>query len=530
MSLRMQLLLLQVVIVLATVSATGVASMLLQERQLRDGYQDRMVAVAQSTARLPSIVDAFRQPDPSATIQPIAEVIRKASDVTYVVVANVEGIRYSHPTPELIGQRVSTDPSVPLSGHVYTGTQTGTLGESWRVKVPVFDEAGRVIGQVSVGILEADLRSDFLGSLWGLSATLVAAAGIGVLGSALISRLIRRRIYGLEPDQIRTLLETREAMLHGIREGLIAVDDAGRIVLLNDAAARLLGVEADELLGRDAPEVLDQELALYIASGRRGEALVLVGEQMLLVHSDRVSVDGRSIGSIVILRDRTELESVLRDLAGAQSLADGLRAQAHEFSNTLHVVSGLLEFGMVDAAIDFIDRLGKGGAISVLDEDDGIGDVELSALLLAKRSRAHELGITLRVTPDSQIGARPVPGNEVLTVVGNLIDNALEASSAGGTILVTIVQDEAAGTIDITVDDDGPGIPPELQHTLFEAGVTTTDAAEVRRGIGLTLVSRVARRLHGSATAGASERGGARMHVRLSTRPALAAAGEGATR
>jgi two-component system, CitB family, sensor kinase len=520
MTLGMQLLLLQVAIVLTTVVGTGVTAMLLQEHQLREAYQDRMIAVAQSVAGLPVITEAFDDADPSATIQPVAEVIRRASDVTYVVVANDRGIRYSHPNPDRIGEKVSTDPAIPLSGQVYVGTQTGTLGESWRVKVPIFDADGEVMGQVSVGILESELRADFLGGLSGLLIALVVAAVVGVVGSAWIGRLIRRRIYGLEPDEIRAMLETREAMLHGIREGLVAVDDAGRIVLMNDAAARLLDVEdPSSVLGSPVDQVLDRELARFIASGEDRETPVLSGERVLLVHGDRVHVEGRDVGSIAILRDRTELERMLRELEGAQGLAEGLRAQSHEFSNKLHVVSGLLELGHVDAAIAFIQRVGSGGALSSLDEHDGLSDVETAALVLAKRSRAQELGLTIELEPDSHLDAADggVPRTDLLTVVGNLLDNAIEACVLGGRISLSIRDDLEPGTVVVRVDDDGPGVPPERRAKIFEPDVSGKSPApgKPRRGIGLTIVQRVAARLGGTATVEESPFGGARFTVRL---------------
>lgn len=524
MTLGMQLLLLQVAIVLTTVVGTGVTAVLIQEQQLRAAYQDRMVAVAQSVAGLPVILDAFDDDDPSETIQPVAEVIRKASDVTYVVVANEFGIRYSHPNPDRIGERVSTDPAIPLSGQVYVGTQTGTLGESWRVKVPIFDD-DEVIGQVSVGILESELRAEFLGGLGGLLAALAAAALVGVVGSAWIGRVIRRRIYGLEPDEIRAMLETREAMLHGIREGLVAVDERGRLVLINDAAARLLAVqEPERVLGLPVEDVLDRELARFIASGEDRETPVLSGERVLLVHGDRVRVDGRDIGSIAILRDRTELETMLRELEGAQGLAEGLRAQSHEFSNKLHVVSGLLELGHVDAAIAFIQRVGSGGALSTLDEHDGIADVETAALVLAKRSRAQELGLRLEVEPDSHLEAvaDAAQRTDLVTVLGNLLDNAIEACTLGGRIDLSIRDDDEDGMLVVRVDDDGPGVPPDRRTAVFDPDVSGKAPApgKARRGIGLTIVQRVAARLGGEVLVEESPAGGARFVVRLPWRGA----------
>ncbi|MFC9917919.1 ATP-binding protein [Agromyces binzhouensis] len=520
MTLGMQLLLLQVAIVLVTVVGTGVTAMLIQENQLREAYQDRMIAVAQSVARLPVVLGAFDDADPSAAIQPVAEVVRSASHVTYVVVTDAAGIRYSHPNPDRIGERVSTDPAIPLSGQVYVGTQTGTLGESWRVKVPIFDEAGEVIGQVSVGILESELRADFLGGLGGLLAALAIAALVGVVGSAWIGRVIRRRIYGLEPDEIRAMLETRQAMLHGIREGLVAVDHRDRVVLLNDAAARLLGVaDPDSVLGRPMAEVVEPELAAVVAAAEEQETLVLSGERVLLVHGDRVRVDGREVGSIAILRDRTELEAVLRELQGAQGLAEGLRAQSHEFSNTLHVVSGLLELGDVDAAVAYIERVGGGGALSSLADRGGIADVETAALVLAKRSRAHELAVELELTADSHLS--PIEDaafrTDLVTVVGNLLDNAVEACVLGGRVLVSIRDDDEASVVVVTVDDDGPGVPEGRRAEIFEPDVTGKSPADgkARRGIGLTIVRRVADRLGGQASVARSPSGGARFVVRL---------------
>ncbi len=537
MTLGMQLLLLQVAIVLTTVVGTGVTAMWLQEQQLREAYQDRMIAVAQSVAGLPVITEAFDDADPSSTIQPVAEVIRRASDVTYVVVADDRGIRYSHPNPDRIGERVSTDPAIPLSGQVYVGTQTGTLGESWRVKVPIFGADGEVMGQVSVGILESELREDFVGNLFGLLLALMVAAVLGVIGSAWIGRVIRRRIYGLEPEEIRAMLETREAMLHGIREGLVAVDDLGRVVLMNDAAARLLDVDdVTSVLGRHVDRVLDQELAQFIASGEDRETPVLSGERVLLVHGDRVRVEGRDIGSIAILRDRTELESMLRELEGAQGLAEGLRAQSHEFSNKLHVVSGLLELGHVEAAIAFIQRVGSGGALSSLDEHNGIADVETAALVLAKRSRAQELGIALELDPDShlEVPHTGVPRTDLLTIVGNLLDNAIEACSLGGRIMLSIRDDLEPGRVVVRVDDDGPGVAPERRDEIFEPDVSGKLPApgKARRGIGLTIVQRVATRLGGSATVDTAPAGGARFLVTLpwSSTTAVAPTGAGVRR
>lgn len=523
MKLRTQLLLLQLVIVLVTVLGTGLVASWLQEQQLRDSYRDRMIAVAQSVATLPAIIHALDDADPSATIQPIAELVREASDVTYVVVTDDTGIRHSHPNASRIGERVSTDPSIALSGEIYVGTQTGTLGESWRVKVPI-TAGSSVLGVVSVGILESDLRSDYLGNASLLFITIGVAAAFGVVGAAWVSSIIRRRIYGLEPDEIVGLLEAREAMLHGVREGLVALDERGRIALVNDAGARLLGLDNEgDVVGRPAADVLDPELVRMLNEEDSSQRLVLSGERVLLVQRDTARIDDRTIGSVFILRDNTELHALMRDLDGAQSLADGLRAQAHGFSNKLHVISGLLELGHLNEAVAFIERVGEGGTLSSVTSATGIRDLEIAALLLVKQTKAHELGITVEIAQESVLA--PLAGHgeaermrdDVLTVIGNLVDNALEACSGGATITLAIVEHD--NHILVRVADTGPGVPPRLREKVFSPGFSSKGSGQGRpssaRGIGLTLVRRIARRHGGDAILEPSPSGGTDIAVRL---------------
>jgi len=535
MSLRVQLLLLQALIVCVVVLATGIVAASLSERQVRDAYLDRMIGVAQSVAMLPAIRDAFDDDDPSLVIQPIAEVIREASNVTYVVVTDAEGIRYSHPDAERIGERVSTDPSIPLSGEMYVGTQTGTLGESWRAKVPVRAPDGSIAGTVSVGILESSLRAEFVGGLGGLVVALVASAVVGIFGAAGVTAIIRRRIYRLEPKEIASLVGSRETMLHGLSEGVVSVDDRGAIVLVNDAALSLLGLASDELTGRLAADVLDPSLLAVLERGERDGRLVLAGERILVARSTGTELDGRAVGATLLVRDHTELHQLLREMDGAQSLTNGLRAQAHEFANKLHVISGLLELGLVDEARDFIVRTGTGGPLGVPGEDAVREFPELAALLLVKASHARELGMSLAIT-DSQALPVALRGEEaatvrgdLLTIVGNLVDNALEACGAGNRIELGFASVE--GAVRVTVGDDGAGIPADQYERVFEEGVSSKSVADEgfrRRGIGLALVRRIVERAAGSVTVGRSVLGGALFSVELPLPGAGAGAEPGA--
>lgn len=524
---RTQVLLLQVGVVLSVVLGAGVAAVVGQEQRIREASQDRMVTVVRAVADLPSVVEAMDDPDPAATIQPIAELIRQSSGLTYVVVTDVQGIRFSHPNPEEVGRRVSTDPGEVLSGgEMFTGTQTGSLGTTWRVKIPITDDTGDVIGMASVGILESELRGDLVDDLPELLAWLGAAAGIGLVLAGWVSRVLWRRVHRLEPEEIAALLETKEAILDGISEGVIALDPAGRVALVNHEAAVLLGL-APDVIGRPAREVLDPTLLHFLEGGPQGqsvhegaggeESLVLAGERVLLAQRREATASDAGVGTVMILRDRTELAQTLRSLEGERDTTQALRAQSHEFSNRMHVVSGLLELGQVDEAVRFISRAGPGEVPGQV-QAPGVGDPELTALLLHKAHLGAERGIDVRLDPDSE---HSFEGNsDVLTVVANLVDNAMEALVQDGMVSVLVTRE--ADDVVIAVSDDGPGLGGQDPEAIFRVGVSSKQTTGRARGIGLALVSRIAQRRGGRVSAGDRPGGGTRVEARfpvLGTRP-----------
>src|SRR5438034_2542476 len=333
LSLASQILVFQLAIVLGALSIGAAASYLNESRQLDQRYELRSLTIAQSVAGMPSVRDGLRDSDPSRTLQPLAEGILKASGASFVVIAGANGIRYSHPNPAMIGKPIDEDFQTVLSGKTWVGVEHGTLGVSARGKAPIFEGQNRVIGIVSVGFLEGTLSQQLAAMLPQLASYILVALALGVAGSIFLSRRLKRQTFGLEPDEIATLLEQREASLHGIREGTIATDPGGRVTLVNDEAKRLLAID-DSVLGRPLVDVVPPGHAREVLAGNvdARDEIVLVDERVLVANRMPVTVRGRTIGAVVTLRDRTELDKLARELNDVRSLAEALRAQEHEFS------------------------------------------------------------------------------------------------------------------------------------------------------------------------------------------------------
>jgi two-component system, CitB family, sensor kinase len=495
-----QILLLQLAIIVLTLGM-GVAVSIVQARSQLDRQSGRQsLAIARTVAQMPEILGAFRKTHPERIIDPIAERIRGATGASFVVVANRHGIRYSHPDPQKIGQPISTDPSEVLSGNEFVGVQTGSLGRSVRGKVPIRDDRGRIIGLVSVGFLESKISAQLRDDLPVLLIPPAIGLGLGVLGSFLLARRIKRQTFGLEPNEIAGLLEQREAMLHGIREGTVATDKSGRMTLVNDEAKRLLEID-DSAIGRQLTDIVPAGHAREVLAGNidQPDQIVLVNDRILVANRMPVNVRGRAVGAVVTLRDRTELDKLMRELNDVRSLADALRAQEHEFSHRLHVVAGLIELGRNDEAVRYINHSSLVHQALVASIVESIGEPTIVALLLGKAAVASERGIELRVTEDTRLPEDYPGARDLVTVVGNLVDNALDsvASALGSGWIEVTIRDEADGVL-IQVRDSGPGVDPEIVDEIFRDGFTTKVATGTgRRGLGLALVSQTVRRRPG---------------------------------
>jgi two-component system, CitB family, sensor kinase len=494
-------------ILLASTLVGFVLVTLNQRAEFERDYRQRALSVAQTFAATPSVRQALAQPTPAGRrlIQGLADEVRRETGATYIVVIDRNGVRYSHPDPALIGKRI-TEPVIALDGRDHTGTDHGNLGISANAKVPIRAPGATnapPIGEVSAGILERQVSDQLLHELPSLLLYFACALAIGVVASLTLARRLKRSTFGLELDEIAGLVQEREAMLHGIREGVITFDRDGRVTLINDEARRLIPLD-DDPVGRPITDVVTHRRLCDLLTGALvgSDTVVVTDEHILVVNRMPVSRDGRDLGAVVTLRDRTEFEGLLRELDSVDALTDALRAQQHEFSNRMHTVAGLIELGDQDAAIHYaldvsVATAGRAEAIR-----ERIEAPELAALLLAKTTVAAERGVELALTDGSRLARARVDTNVMISILGNLLDNAIDAAAAGPEpAQVTLRLKTCDETVTIQVSDTGAGVPEALAERIFADGFTTKSRdGRSNRGIGLALVHRLVNRVNGTIT------------------------------
>jgi two-component system CitB family sensor kinase len=491
-----------VVAILVATTLVGFALDAINRRSgLQHEYQQRALAVARTFAAMPSIRQGLARHDRTdrRLIQALAQEVRRETGASYIVVINAHGVRFSHPDPALIGRRVS-EPLVALDGRDHLGVDHGNLGVSANAKVPLRAPDGAIIGEVSAGIPEARVSGQLIGELPQLLLYFLCSLAIGLIASLLLTRRLKRSTFGLELEEIAALVQEREAMLHNIREGLITTNVGDQVTLINDEARRLLDV-SDAVVGEPIDGLVAPGRLRDLLTGAVGgeDQVVLTDRHVLSVNRISVARDGRPLGAVITLRDRTELEALIRELDGVGALTDALRAQQHEFSNRMHTLAGLIELGHHEAAGRYaldVSRAGEGLAEAIRAR---IEPSEIAAMLLAKVTIAGERGVALTLTEDSRLLSTGLDAGAVLTIVGNLIDNAIDAAADGPSPAEVSVRLCSGDAVRIEVSDSGTGIPEELVGQIFTDGFTTKPTVRDRpRGIGLALVHRLVRSAGGT--------------------------------
>jgi two-component system CitB family sensor kinase len=532
-------LVLQLLVVLVVVGIATVAYGLLSSSENREEAQATALAIARTAAEDPALRAAVtaETADPGVAtasdladgpVQRTAEAVRARTGALFVVVTDDRGLRLAHPDPAELGERVSTDPTVALAGREEVTWATGTLGESARAKVPVRaladasaggDEdagggSGRVVGEVSVGFAAATVRDSIGVDVAAIAVVALLALGVGAVASGILSRRLARLTLGLQPSELAGLVQDQAAVLSGVGEGVLGLGPDGRVTVCNPRAAELLGLVdpvGRTLAGLGVAPVLRDAVADAQAGAAAGSPSLraVVDDRLLFVDVARVSRDGRDLGTVMVLRDETDIEAMSRRLTAVTAMSTALRVQRHEFANRLHVVRGLVATGRVDEADSYLAGVLEQGPVAFPTVDAGLVDEPyLQAFLGAKAMEAEERGVALRVGPGTLVRGFLVRPEEVTTVLGNLVDNAVQAAVRGSRadrwVEVEALDDGA--DLHLAVSDSGDGLAAADAGRVFQRRPDDVGgAAEALAegggadpshglGFGLPLVRDIARR------------------------------------
>ena len=525
-----QTLLLQLGVVLLVVLLSGAVHAWLVYERIGDEAENQALTLARTVAADPDIredVQAISKEEgtPPASVlaagplQAAAEAARIRTGALFVVITDETGLRLAHPEIARLGERVSTDPSVALAGQEITTRNTGTLGPSAGAKVPVYAPAsapspdnaatpGPIVGEVSVGYSMQSLSKSLAQDIVPIALTAGGALLAGVLASFLLRARLQRLTLGLEPEEISTLVHDQVAVLQGVDEGVIGIAADGRISVFNAAAARLL--DLPDATGQDwtTANVPGQLKQLTRPAARDAEAVELVAGGRVLVASARKAWHRKEdLGWVVMLRDRTELQQLTRQLDAVGTMSTALRAQRHEFANQLHTIAGFMSIGQHEQAKEYLARISATGPLKFpVEQAELLQDTYLQAFVGAKSVEASERGVALRIGPETLVRGHVADPQDVTTVLGNLIDNAVSAAVAGSAserwVELELLDDagQDSGTLHIVVGDSGDGLGGLEPEEVFAEGFTTSEQP-VRpgagQGLGLALVRQLARRRGG---------------------------------
>ncbi|MBP1156871.1 two-component system sensor histidine kinase DctS [Paenibacillus sp. PvR052] len=452
----------------------------------------RLLVTARTVAQMPEVVAGLTQPDLSVGVQPAVERIRIINDVTYVVVMDMDRVRYSHPVQSLIGTISSgADEGSAFAEHTYVSKAKGELGTALRAFVPIMNAEHVQVGVALVGRIMPTVGQVLLDLSSQAYIVLLLSLLFGFWGSWKLAQHIKQQMFELEPHEIARLLVERTATFHAMHEGVIAIDKYERITIFNEKAKHMLNISGDVIGKRihevvpdtRLPEILKMNHPVY----NQEQA---IGGDIIMSTRVPITVGGRTVGAVAIFQDRTEVTRMAEELTGVKAFVDALRVQNHEYMNKLHTIGGLIQLGNNEKALDYLFEITEQKEELTRFLTQRIKDDSLTGLLLGKISHGRELGIEVTIDRQSRLERFPerLDQHDFVILLGNLLENAFDALQQvqrDKRIFVSIEQDEQI--LSVLVEDNGCGMDEATRARIFERGYTTKGRSE--RGIGLHLIA-----------------------------------------
>ncbi|MFV2050359.1 sensor histidine kinase [Metabacillus litoralis] len=475
----------------------------------------RALHVATTIANMPEIHEAFDTEDPSRIIQPLVEKIRVEIGAEYIVIGNKEGIRYSHPIPERIGKKMVGGDNVKAlkEGKSYVSKATGSLGPSLRGKVPILD-GDEIIGVVSVGFLIEDIENTVFDYGKPVIWIAITAFLLGTLGSIILARRIKNTMMGLEPEEIATLFKQRNAVIETVHEGIIVINEDGKILIINQAAYDILSLDKTKpVVGEQVFDIIPNSSLLDVL--RTGEKQLdkqlEIRNKIIIANRIPVKYGDEVIGVVSSFRLKSDIDQLTEELSQVKRYTEALRAQTHEFNNLLYTISGLIQLGSLDEALTLIHEETESQRDFTQFLMRKIKDPWLGGILLGFYNRAKELKVTFHVDRESSLEEIPkhIGYSSLVSILGNLITNGfeeLEKQKRKERYVRFFITDLGDDLI-MEIEDSGTGVEPHMLSEIFKKGFSTKDGKN--RGLGLAKVSELVEELNGSITIETGELGGA---------------------
>lgn len=481
----------------------------------------RALKISQTISLIPEVKEDLEKGDfKNSRIQFIAEKIRTEIKAQFIVIGDSEGRRYSHPVPDRLGKFMvgGDNDKALLGGMAYISKATGTMGPSIRGKSPIINNSGDVIGIVSVGYLIENMHTIIRAYQSRIIVVFTIVILIGIVATLKITSDLKNAILGLEPKEIASLFQERTATLETIREGIMAVDADGLITTVNQAAFNILSLKQDpNAVGKPVNTVFPESKILdaLISGESQLDKSLILGEKEIIVNRIPIFTDGKVTGVVSSFRDKNELDSVAKKLSQIKKYSEMLRIQTHEYSNKLHTISGLIQIGAYQEAIELIGSETSGYQNLINTLMSIVRDPVLAGTILGKYNRAKELKIEFEIDSDSSMKDIPehIMRENLVTILGNIIDNSFEAllPCPARNRKVRLAMTDLGNDLIFDIDDSGPGVDSGLINKIFQKGYSSKE--KQGHGMGLYLVEKTIDIIGGTVSVGASELGGAAFTV-----------------
>ena len=482
--------------------------------QFETNRRDRNLQnVAEAIAKTPFLTEKDYSDDVYYTVfsEYLDSLKDTLEDIDVISVIGIDGKRLYHSSHELIGTVYdgTTPDFVSNSEGYYTTTDNGPSGTQRRAYAAIYDENGDYIGFVMAIMLMKNVKAEVFQIFLTFTLITIVAILMELLISAELSGKIKESLLGYEPDVFTSMFRMRDNILESLDEGIVAVNNNGEVQFANKSAVKILTSDGreDELIGKNISDLTEDVPALNLLCSPDTKVSVSSGDDNILIDTIPVKEDGDVVGAIGILHDRKEYTKLMEDLTGTRYLVDSMRANNHDFTNKLHVILGLIQMEMYAEATSYIQNITMVQRETISKVMNCINEPAVAALLIGKIARASELNVRFILREGCYYSPADIhlPSELLVTVIGNLIDNAFEAMNSmsyDGQKELLFGMFSKPGALLITTDDTGTGIAEEHIGHIFENGFSTKGAG---RGTGLYQVKTITENAGGSVNVESQE-------------------------